>query len=240
VSDQLAIIAPDEEHWSALDPLFAASSIELTIIRKLDLFLDYRLNPTETIVLIDADQNIDRRANFLSGLVKNRFIGVITISRELGRSERVALMCMGADHCLVRPVDGEELAAIANNMFRHSRRTAGASRRDEDVRSWMLDLKQWRLITPRGHEIRLSAADMNLLAPLFREPGKMQLRNDLRAQSSKSTQMRDGRSIDVQISRLRRKVEEASSMLLPLRSARGAGYVFASAAIIIPADAPDD
>ena len=236
MTDHLAIVAPDEDFWASMEPLFAAAAIELTLIRKLDLFVEHHLDPANTVVLIDADQNVDRRANFLSGLVRNRFVGVVTVSRELSHSERLALLYMGADHCLVRPVDGEELAAIISNMFRHARIAAAPAPRDELTLPWKLDLRQWRLTTPGGHDVGLSAGEMSLLATLFREPGKTHQRNDLRAQSA-TAGAGVGRSLDVQISRLRRKVEDASSMTLPLRSSRGAGYVFASPATIISADA---
>jgi DNA-binding response OmpR family regulator len=236
VTDHLAIVAPAEELWEGMEPLFAAAAIELTLIRKLDLFPDHHLDPANTVVLIDADQNVDRRANFLSGLVRNRFAGVVTVSRDLSQSERMTLLYMGVDHCLLRPIDGDELAAIISNMFRHSRQAAAPLQRDESVLPWKLDLRQWRLTTPGGHDVGLSAGEMSLLATLFREPGKTHQRNDLRAHSA-TVDAGAGRSLDVQISRLRRKVEDASSMTLPLRSSRGAGYVFASPATIIPADA---
>lgn len=237
MTDHLAIVAPDEEYWDGMESLFAAAAIDLTVIRKLDLFVEHHLEPANTIVLIDADQNVDRRANFVSGLVRNRFAGVVTVSRELSLPERVALFYMGVDHCLVRPIDREELAAIISNMFRHSRLTATPVHRDEPTQPWKLDLRQWRLTTPGGHDIGLSAGEMSLLATLFRDPGKTHLRDDLRAQAPRAAEAGAGRSLDVQISRLRRKVEDASSMTLPLRSSRGAGYVFASPATIIPADA---
>lgn len=237
MTDHVAIVAPDEEFWEGMAPLFAAAALELTLIRKLDLFVEHHLDPANTVVLVDADQNVDRRANFLSGLVRNRFVGVVTVSGELSQSERLALLYMGADHCLVRPVDGEEVAAIISNMFRHSRLAAAAAPREELALPWKLDLRQWRLTTPGGHDVGLSAGEMSLLATLFREPGKTHQRNDLRSQSATAVDAGAGRSLDVQISRLRRKVEDASSMTLPLRSSRGAGYVFASPATIIPADA---
>lgn len=236
MSDHLVIVAPDEEHWEGMASLFATSAIDLILIRKLDAFAEHHLDPTNTIVLVDADQNADRLANFMSGLVRHRFVGVVTVSRELSPSERVMLMYMGADHCLVRPVAGEELAVIASNMFRHARLRTATSRLDEPA-PWKLDLQQWRLTTPRGHDIALSAGEMSLLATLFSEPGKMHLRTELRAPSVNTLADASGRSLDVQISRLRRKVEIASSMTLPVRSSRGAGYVFASPATIIPADA---
>lgn len=237
MADHLAIVAPDEELWEGMEPLFAAAAIELTLIRRLDLFADHHLDPANTVVLVDADQNIDRRANFLSGLVRNRFAGVVTVSRDLSQSERLTLLYMGADHCLLRPVDGDELAAIISNMFRHCRQAAAPPPREEPALPWQLDLRQWRLTTPKGHDVGLSAGEMSLLATLFREPGKTHQRDDLRAGSAVPMESGAGRSLDVQISRLRRKVEDASSMTLPLRSSRGAGYVFASSATIIPADA---
>jgi DNA-binding response OmpR family regulator len=69
---------------------------------------------------------------------------------------------------------------------------------------------------------------------LFREPGTTKLRGDIQYQLGSHSDGYDGRCLDVLISRLRRKVEDASSMKLPLRSARGIGYVFASPATIVP------
>jgi DNA-binding response OmpR family regulator len=67
----------------------------------------------------------------------------------------------------------------------------------------------------------------------LREPGMPKLRRDIRSHLTDSPRGCDGRSLDVLISRLRRKVEDASAMKLPLRSARGAGYVFTSSATIV-------
>ena len=69
---------------------------------------------------------------------------------------------------------------------------------------------------------------------MFQAPGRTRPRHDLLAHFGKPSGAAEDRSIDVMISRLRRKVEDASSSRLPLRSARGEGYVFASPALIIP------
>jgi DNA-binding response OmpR family regulator len=130
-------------------------------------------------------------------------------------------------------VDGQELSAIVNNMFRHSRSDPGLSTDGEVASAWMLDLSKWKLKTPTGHDICLSSSERNVLAILLREPGMPKLRRDIRSHLTNAPQDCDGRSLDVLISRLRRKVEDASSMKLPLRSARGAGYVFTSAATIV-------
>jgi two-component system OmpR family response regulator len=233
VGKLIVVIAPDEIYWDGLRRLLALSDIELSVHSDLEEFTRSGFDPRGTIVLIDADQNSGRRLGLISSLTASHYVGVIAVSSEMSQPERVALMCSGVDHCLLRPVDGQELSAIVNNMFRHSRRDPEGLAGKETARAWRLDLNKWKLKTPTGHDICLSSSERNVLAVLLREPGMPQLRRDIRSRLTNSPKDCDGRSLDVLISRLRRKVEEASAMKLPLRSARGAGYVFTSAATIV-------
>jgi two-component system OmpR family response regulator len=233
VGKLIIVIAPDEIYWDGLRRLLAVSDVELSVHSNLRDFTKSGFDPQGTIVLIDADQTGDKRLSLISSLIASHYVGVITVSSEMSQPERVALMCSGVDHCLLRPVDGQELSAIVNNMFRHSGGGLDLSADPETPGSWMLDLNKWKLKTPTGHDICLSSSERNLLAILLREPGMPKLRRDIRSHLTDSPRGCDGRSLDVLISRLRRKVEDASAMKLPLRSARGAGYVFTSSATIV-------
>jgi DNA-binding response OmpR family regulator len=230
----IAAIAPVDVYWHPLKRLLSISGVNTRAFSHIDYFNDSEISPRETIVLIDADEDADRRLSFVSMLVKKNYAGVITVSREISLQERLALTWIGADHCLLRPIDSQELFAIINNLFRHSLKPDDPLPHAESASSWKLDLSQWRLTTPSGHDICLSSSERNVLALLFREPGTTKLRGDIQDQLGGHSDDYDGRCLDVLISRLRRKVEDVSSMKLPLRSARGIGYVFASQATIIP------
>ena len=231
----ITVISPDAPSWSSLGRFLSVYGIEMSVSTERDFLARSEARSGDTVILIDTDEYTDRSLNLISAIMKTGHIGVIALSCEMSRQERIVLTCMGVDHCLLRPVDEQELSAIVNNMFR---RSEGAFRnlgdRQQDHSSWTLDLNKWSLRTPTGHDIYLSPSEMSVLAIILRSPGMPQLRRDLNGGLTNYSKHCDGRSLDVLISRLRRKVRDASSMKLPLRSARGTGYVFTSSAKIIP------
>lgn len=231
--DVLAVIAPEEPAWLLLQVSASVLRLEVEVFAGIDGFTARRLPPAETVVVVDADQWGARIAGFAAALVRCDHAGIVTVSQELTPRERRTLLCLGVDHCLARPLDDEELLAIANNLFRRAHRGSPAPR-DEPDDCWVLDIRRWRLTTPHGEEIALSAGELSLMTLMFQAPGRTRPRDDLRSHIGKPIDDAEDRSVDVMISRLRRKVEDASSARLPLRSARGEGYVFASPALIIP------
>lgn len=92
---------------------------------------------------------------------------------------------------------------------------------------WQLDTAARRLLDPSGHEVALTGGEFDLLAVLAECPGRVLSRDFL----LERTRGRDGgpfdRTIDVQIGRLRRKLETGADAPALIRSVRGAGYLFA-------------
>ena len=97
---------------------------------------------------------------------------------------------------------------------------------------WTLDETNWCLRTPLGHDVQLQRAEAAILAKLFMRPGINQSREDLAA-SFKSDREDKNRSLDVAVSKIRKKVRDASGLDLPLRSIRGVGYVFTGSAQLV-------
>ena len=234
MKDTLAVIAPEDPAWLLFKTSASILRLEVELLAGVDAFIARDLPASETVVVVDADAHSDRIASFAAALVRCGQAGLITLSQQLTPRERLTLMCLGADHCLTRPLNYEELLAIANNLLRRAHHGAEPPRPPAPDECWVLDLRQWRLTAPNGQDIDLSAGELSLLTLMFQAPGRTRPRHDLLAHFGKPSGATEDRSIDVMISRLRRKVEDASSARLPLRSARGEGYVFASPAQIIP------
>jgi hypothetical protein len=115
------------------------------------------------------------------------------------------------------------LAAItygARKQAASSANTANAA----EVRSWALDPRRGMLITPTGGELRLTAAERIALQTLART-GQSVSRTELIAAIGRDADNPKDRSIDVLISRLRRKSSDAGAPL-PITSIRGHGYMF--------------
>ena len=230
----ITVISPDASSWGSLCRFLSVYGIEMSVSTERDFLERSDDRSDATVILIDTDQYTDRSLNLISAIMKTGHIGVIALSCEMSQQERIVLTCMGVDHCLLRPLDGQELSAIVNNMFRRSEGAFRTRADRQEQSSWTLDLNKWSLRTPMGHDIFLSPSEMSVLAIILRSPGMPQLRRDLNGGLTNYSKHCDGRSLDVLISRLRRKVRDASSMKLPLRSARGTGYVFTSSAKVIP------
>ena len=97
----------------------------------------------------------------------------------------------------------------------------------EERSGWNLDVHSWLLTAPNGRSVDLSSAEYQILLSLLEVPGQTCSREDLNERLGKPHLGPDNRSLDVLVSRLRRKAENETSLPFPLRAARGAGYVFA-------------
>ena len=96
---------------------------------------------------------------------------------------------------------------------------------DPMAEEWIFDAKAWVLISPDGERALLSAAEYNALSLLTEVPGEPVSRDHLFVALKKPSSGPDDRSLDVLVSRLRRKVA-TSAFKLPIQSVRGVGYVF--------------
>lgn len=159
----------------------------------------------------------------------------VLLARSLNRKERLEALAAGVDHILPSPPDRAELVLVMKNLARliSVRRTTSLRQGDPEG-YWLLDEMRWRLRTPLGHDVQLQRAEAAILAKLFTAAGTSQSREDLAA-SFKSDREDKNRSLDVAISKIRKKVRDVSNLDLPLRAIRGVGYVFAGSARLMSA-----
>jgi two-component system OmpR family response regulator len=90
---------------------------------------------------------------------------------------------------------------------------------------WQLDVGARRLLDAQGHEVALTAGEFGLLAALLEHAGKVLSRDFLLEQTRGREAGPFDRTIDVQIGRLRKKLEENVDEPQIIKSVRGAGYI---------------
>ena len=90
---------------------------------------------------------------------------------------------------------------------------------------WVFDSSRHALTAPDGRELSLSAAEAGLLATLLRRPNKILSREQLLGERDVDP---FDRSIDVRISRLRRKLDDDPQNPRLIKTVYGAGYLFSS------------
>jgi len=93
---------------------------------------------------------------------------------------------------------------------------------------WELNLRSRRLTSPAGEPVPLTKGEFNLLLGFLQSPQQVLSREQLLAASRLMEDEVFDRSIDVQILRLRRKLEANPSDPRLIRTERGVGYVFAA------------
>jgi len=159
-------------------------------------------------------------------------LGIVVTGPQLTLESRLRCLQSGADACLPSPVDERELACVVLALARRvgpGEDTVSAEALG-DLGRWELRDQDWTLAAPSGVQLSLSANERLIVRALLELAGRSIGRTELAAQLSTegdSPRSTGARSIDVIISRLRRKAELAG-VVLPIRTVYGSGYLFAN------------
>ncbi|AIC22121.1 response regulator [Pseudomonas sp. 22526] len=153
---------------------------------------------------------------------------MLTAMGEL--SDRVVGLEMGADDYLSKPFDARELLARVRAVLRRageSRPVVGEVPRPLiRFADWQLDLTRRELRSPDQVMIPLSAGEFDLLLVFVEHPQRILSREQLLDLARGQAHDAFDRSIDVQVSRLRRKLEFDTKRPAMIRTVRNGGYLF--------------
>ncbi len=158
---------------------------------------------------------------------------VIFISARSSQTDRIVGLELGADDYVVKPVDPDELIARVRAVLRRSR--LGPGRDGEDALGvvrfdgWTLDQRRRELFAPGGERIVVSEAEFDLLTAMADMPQRVISRGHLLEQARGRLPGEDDRSVDVLVSRLRRKLGAVEGGRDLIRTVRGLGYIFVPA-----------
>ena len=138
-------------------------------------------------------------------------------------TDRVLGLELGADDYIVKPFEPRELVARVRSILRRYQRAASAEPAGERSTARFAGWTFHALVAPDGREVSLSAAEAGLLATLLRRPNKILSREQLLGERDVDP---FDRSIDVRISRLRRKLDDDPQNPRLIKTVYGAGYLF--------------
>jgi two-component system OmpR family response regulator len=154
---------------------------------------------------------------------------VIMLSAMGEETDRIVGLELGADDYLAKPCNPRELLARVRAVMRRRRET----RPPEDslgaaceFAGWRLDLVRHELRSPQRVVVNLSSGEFSLLRAFVERPQRMLTRNQLLEYARGPQVDAFDRAIDVQISRLRRKLEDSGGTTELIRTVRSEGYIF--------------
>lgn len=156
-------------------------------------------------------------------------LGIVVVGKGMPVDSRLRCLQSGADACLPDPQDPRELVCILLALARRLPTAADpADQQDMGSGRWELHDQGWTLAAPTGATLSLSANERLIVRALLNVAGKAvdreALGNELQMEGG-AARASSARSIDVIVSRLRRKAEQAG-VVLPIRTVYGSGYLF--------------
>jgi DNA-binding response OmpR family regulator len=198
-----------------------------------------RIMDTEKVDLVVLDVKMPGEDGFsLARTLRNKSsVPIIMLTGQGHEVDRVLGLELGADDYVTKPFSPRELLARVRAVLRrHDLAAQAATARGEPVRidvrayqfsGWELTTGTRKLTSPGGEKIDLTNGEFSLLVTFLRAPKTILSRDQLLEGSRLHADIYD-RSIDVQILRLRRKIEENANEPKLIRTERGAGYFFDS------------
>jgi DNA-binding response OmpR family regulator len=159
-------------------------------------------------------------------------IPIIIVSGRKDEADRVMGLELGADDYITKPFSPRELLARVRAVLRRYKSTSRLPdsrtgiRRAYRFAGWELNLRTRRLTDSAGRQVELSNGEFSLLEAFCSAPQRVLSRDQLLDLSRLHGAEVYDRSIDVQILRLRRKIEDAPSRPVYIKTERGAGYLF--------------
>jgi two-component system OmpR family response regulator len=160
-------------------------------------------------------------------------VPIIMLTAKDGEIDKVVGLELGADDYVTKPFSPRELLARVRAVLRRYQVQATLPERDNSRRAfrfsgWELNLRTRRLVSPDGTSVELSNGEFSLLNALCRAPQRVLTRDQLLSMSRLHEAEVYDRTIDVQIRRLRLKIETDTSNPRLIMTERGAGYRLAS------------
>lgn len=193
-----------------MDLLLSASRIDLVVL---------------DIMLPDEDGlSICRRLRAAS------HVPVVILTARGDEYDRILGLEMGADDYIVKPFNPRELLARMRAVLRRARGTQAHHATNASVMlrflGWNLDCRQRILLDAAGVRVALTGAEFELLRVLCERAGRIMSRDQLLDLTRGRAPGLFDRSIDILISRLRRKIENDPHNPDIIKTIRSSGYVF--------------
>nr|WP_202397213.1 response regulator transcription factor [Pseudoroseomonas coralli] len=182
------------------------------------------------LVLLDVMLPGQSGMDLCRGVRAKSEVPIIMVTARGEESDRVLGLEFGADDYIAKPFSRPELLARIRAVLR--RAGAGAARAgmvagDKMVfADWHLDTRRRELKAPDGSAVDLSSGEYDLLLAFCEHPQRVLTRDQLLDLARNRISDSIDRSVDVMVSRLRRKLEPLADSPSMIKTIRGAGYMF--------------
>lgn len=181
------------------------------------------------LVLLDLKLLGEDGLQLARSLRERAAVPIVLLTGRAEEADRVMGLELGADDYITKPFSPREMLARLRAVLRRYQVQATLPQRDGTRRAfrfvgWELNLRTRRLTSPTGELVELSNGEFSLLAALCRAPQRVLTRDQLMSMSRLHEAEVYDRTVDVQVRRLRLKIESDPSKPILLVTERGEGY----------------
>lgn len=159
----------------------------------------------------------------------NSAVPIVIVTAKGEEFDRILGLEMGADDYLSKPFSPRELLARINAVLRRQTGTLTTSSGPNLARmrfqGWTVDFRMRELRDPEGAQVPLTSAEFDLLQAFCERPGLILTRDNLLNMTRSRPAGAFGRSVDVLVSRLRRKIDRTEGASI-IKTVRTGGYIF--------------
>lgn len=192
-------------------------------------------NHTPNIILLDLVLPDTDGISLLAQLRAMKKIPVIVVSGKSDTTEKIVCLEMGADDYMTKPFEMRELSARIKAVLRRAQdvpigaiATQPQASESSQIKfgDWTLDRAQFQMFDQKGQSADLTTGEYKLLESLVSAPNKVLSRERLFELTRESDYNSFDRAVDIQIGRLRKKLNDDPKEPQFIKTVRGVGYMF--------------
>jgi two-component system OmpR family response regulator len=230
IAPHILVVDDDPQIRALLEEYLAASGLRVSAVASGKHMSQILTDEAIDLIVLDLRLAGEDGMAIVRTLRDQSAIPIVMLTGVRDEADRVMGLELGADDYLTKPFSPRELLARIRTVLRRTKSAApGAVHRD--IRAYRfaefeLNLRTRRLKPRDGRDVALTNGEFNLLAALLSAPERILTRDQLLEASRVYDNEVYDRAIDIQILRLRRKIEEDPAQPKFIVTERGVGYIF--------------
>ncbi|HJV71401.1 response regulator transcription factor [Ideonella sp.] len=227
---KILIVDDDQKTRVLLKTYLEKNQYEVVLAHNGESFLSEFQRHLDELSLVILDVMLPDTDGFaLCKAVRARSnVAIIMLTASSDETDRVVGLELGADDYIAKPYSPRELLARIKAILRRSGGDAAGAARYWRFDGFTMDLVERTVVDREGQPVPLTGLDFQLLKYFVEHPGAILDRDILCEQTRGRESAPLERSLDVQISRLRMRLNDDGKQPRLIKTVRGAGYVFSA------------
>ena len=227
------VVDDDLDMCNQLSDYLGRNDFRVTAVNTAKQMLDFIAREAVDLLLLEPRLRGEDGLRLTRAVRESSSLPIVVMSESDEVVDRVMGLELGADDYVTKPFSPRELLARIRAVLRRCKVDVAGPARGNAPRAyrfagWELNVRLRRLTSPQSETIPITNSEFNLLVAFLAAPRRVLSREQLLDSSRLHNDEVFDRSVDVQVGRLRRKIEPKGSRTALIRTERGAGYVFAA------------